>query len=52
MALLFSVFAVFIMFIVMDNVSATFISALKLNQVPTLVSILQGILGLTLGYFY
>ncbi len=51
MASLFTLFAVFIFFIVIDNVSAIYISALKLNKLPTIVSIGQGILGLILGYF-
>lgn len=51
MASLFTLFAVFIFFIVIDNVSAIYISALKLNKLPTIVSIGQGVLGLILGYF-
>jgi len=48
---LFIVFSIFILFIVIENVAATFISALKLNRLPTIVAIFQGILGLLLGYF-
>ncbi len=51
MASLFTLFSLFILFIVIDNVSATYISALKLNRMPTIVSIFQGIIGLVLGYF-
>ena len=51
MASLFTLFAVFIFFIVIDNVSAIYISALKLNKLPTLVSLGQGLLGLILAYF-
>ncbi len=51
MASLFTLFAVFIFFIVIDNVSAIYISALKLNKLPTIVSIGQGVIGLLLGYF-
>jgi O-antigen/teichoic acid export membrane protein len=51
MASLFTLFSLFILFIVIDNVSATYISALKLNRMPTIVSIFQGIIGLILGYF-
>jgi O-antigen/teichoic acid export membrane protein len=51
MASLFTLFAIFIFFIVIDNVSAIYISALKLNKLPTIVSIVQGLLGLILGYF-
>ncbi len=51
MASLFTLFSVFIFFIAIDNVSATYISALKLNKLPTKLSIGQGLLGLILGYF-
>jgi len=51
MALLFMIFAVFILLIVLDNVSATFLAALKENKVPTIVSLFQGSVGLLLGYF-
>jgi len=51
MSSLFSLFAVFIFFIAIDNVSAIYISALKLNKLPTIVSIVQGLVGLILGYF-
>jgi O-antigen/teichoic acid export membrane protein len=50
MSLLFIIFAVFILFIVIDNVSATFLAALRENKVPTIVSLFQGLLGLLLGY--
>lgn len=51
MSILFIVFAVFILFIVVDNVSSTFLAALRENKVPTIVSLFQGALGLVLGYF-
>jgi O-antigen/teichoic acid export membrane protein len=51
MSLLFIIFSVFILFIVIDNVSATFLAALRENKVPTIVSLFQGIIGLLLGYF-
>lgn len=47
---LYRYFAVFIMLIVVDNVSVVFLSALKLNKLPTILSICQGVLGLGLGY--
>ena len=49
MKTLFTFFAVFIFFIAIDNVSAIYISALKLNKLPTIVSLIQGILGLFFG---
>ncbi|MDB5230138.1 MAG: hypothetical protein JWN76_943 [Chitinophagaceae bacterium] len=48
---LFKVFAVFIVLIVIDNVSVVFLGALKLNRLETIVAMVQGIFGLTLGYF-
>jgi O-antigen/teichoic acid export membrane protein len=48
---LFVLFGLFIFIISIDNVSATFLSALKLNRAPTIVSIFQGLIGLALGYF-
>ena len=50
MAALFTMFSVFIFFIAIDNVSAIYISALKLNKIPTILSIGQGIIGLLFGY--
>jgi O-antigen/teichoic acid export membrane protein len=47
---LYRLFAVFIGLIVIDNVSVVFLSALKFNKVPTIVSVCQGLLGLGLGY--
>ena len=47
---LFLLFGVFIFLILVDNVSATFLSALKFNRSSTIVSIGQGILALTLAY--
>ncbi len=51
MSLLFVLFAVFILLIVIDNVSATFLAALRENKIPTIVSLFQGGFGLILGYF-
>jgi O-antigen/teichoic acid export membrane protein len=45
---LFILFLVFTMLILFDNVSALFLSALKLNRMSTIVSIGQGILVLVL----
>ncbi len=50
MGRLFMVFSVFILFIVIDNVSSTFLGALKENKASTLVALIQGALGLGLGY--
>ena len=47
---LYQVFAIFIMLIVIDNVSAVFLSAFKLNKLQTVISIVQGLIGLVLGY--
>jgi O-antigen/teichoic acid export membrane protein len=46
---LFQLFLIFTILVILDNVSVIFLSALKLNKVPTLVSILQGILGVFLS---
>lgn len=48
----FRLFAIFIGLVVIDNVSVVFLSALKMNKIPTIVSIGQGVLGLVLGYFF
>ena len=45
---LFYFFLIYIMLILVDNVSALFLSALKLNKVTTVVSIIQGLLVLVL----
>lgn len=42
----FWLFLLFSLLILVDNVSAVFLSALKLNKIPTLVSLLQGLLVL------
>jgi O-antigen/teichoic acid export membrane protein len=49
---LYRFLAIFILLVVIDNVSVVFLSALKLNKLPTIVSIGQGILGLGLGYLW
>lgn len=45
---LFYFFLLYIMLILVDNVSALFLSALKLNRLATIVSIIQGLLVLVL----
>jgi len=44
-------YCVFILLIVIDNVSATFLAALKENKVSVIISFFQGVLGISLGYF-
>lgn len=51
MSRLFMIFSVFILFIAIDNVSATFLGALRENKASTLVALVQGAVGLGLGYF-
>lgn len=48
---LFTLFSVFTLLIVLDNVSAVFLHAFRLNKMQTIISIGQGLLALTLGYF-
>lgn len=48
---LFTIFSVFTILIVIDNVSSVFLHALRLNKVQTIISIGQGILALSVGYF-
>jgi O-antigen/teichoic acid export membrane protein len=47
--LLFNLYLIFTALIIFDNVSVIFLSALKLNKIPTLVSIGQGLLGILLS---
>lgn len=47
---LFRWFTIFILLIVVDSVSALFLSALKWNKTQTLVAISQGVLSLWLSY--
>ena len=46
---LYQLFLIFTILVILDNVSVIFLSALKLNKVPTLLSIFQGILGILLS---
>lgn len=48
---LFVAYGVFVFLIAIDNISATFLGALKFNKAPTIVSIVQGLLALILLYF-
>lgn len=48
----FMLLSVFTVLIVIDNVSAVFLHALRLNRMQTIISIFQGILGLILGYLF
>ena len=49
LSLLFNLYLTFTALIIFDNVSVIFLSALKLNKIPTLVSIGQGLLGILLS---
>jgi O-antigen/teichoic acid export membrane protein len=46
---LYQLFLIFTILVILDNVSVIFLSALKMNKVPTILSILQGILGILLS---
>lgn len=48
---LYNFSAVFIILIIIDNVSSVFLHAFRLNKVQTLLSIVQGFIGLLAGYF-
>ncbi len=50
--LLFNLYLIFTILVILDNVSVVFLSALKLNRVPTLVSIGQGIIGIILSIVF
>lgn len=47
----YRLYTLLIMFLVIEHVSIVFLSALKQNKLPTLVSFIQGFLGLILSYF-
>jgi len=49
---LYHLYLVFTCLIIFDNVSVVFLSALKLNKVPTILSIFQGILGIVLSIVF
>jgi O-antigen/teichoic acid export membrane protein len=48
---LFTLMAIFTLLIVIDNVSAVFLHALRLNKTQTIISIVQGAIAMVLGYF-
>lgn len=48
---LFTLMAIFTLLIVIDNVSAVFLHALRLNKTQTILSIVQGAIAMVLGYF-
>ncbi len=49
LSIFFNLYIIFTALIIFDNVSVIFLSALKLNKIPTLVSIGQGLLGILLS---
>ena len=49
---LFPWMAIFITLIIIDHVPTVFLNALKLNTYQTIIAIVQGILGLILGYIF
>lgn len=46
---LYHLYLIFTCLIILDNVSVVFLSALKFNRVPTILSIFQGIIGIILS---
>ena len=44
-------YTLLIMALVIEHISIVYLSALKLNKIPTIVSIVQGLLGLLLSYW-
>jgi len=46
---LFNLYLIFTCLIIFDNVSFVFLSALKLNKAPTILSIAQGLIGIILS---
>lgn len=48
---LFTLLSIFTVLIVIDNVSAVFLHALRLNKMQTIISIMQGCIAMILGYF-
>lgn len=49
---LFNYFGIFILLIAVDSVSAIFLSALKLNKLQTIIAIFQGIISISLAYYW
>lgn len=49
---IFRLYTIMIMLLVLEHVALVFLSALKLNRLPTIVSLFQGLLGLALSYCF
>ena len=49
---LYHLYLIFTCLIILDNVSVVFLSALKFNRLPTILSIVQGILGIILSVIF
>lgn len=47
----FRLYTILIMLLVTEHVAVVFLAALKLNRLPTIVSVFQGVLGLLLSYW-
>ena len=47
---LFELYSLFVAFLIIEHVPTVFLSALKFNKYPSMISIIQGILGLLLCY--
>jgi O-antigen/teichoic acid export membrane protein len=45
-------FGILLLLLVLEHVPIVFLTALKLNKMPSIVSVIQGLLGLTLAYFF
>jgi O-antigen/teichoic acid export membrane protein len=49
---IYHLYLIFTCLIILDNVSVVFLSALKFNRVPTILSIFQGIIGIILSIVF
>ena len=49
---LFQLYSVFIALLIIEHVPTVFLSALKFNKYPSIISMAQGILGLLLSYLF
>ena len=49
---LFQLYSVFIALLIIEHVPTVFLSALKFNKYPSIISMVQGILGLLLSYLF
>ncbi len=45
-------FGFLLLLLVLEHVPIVFLTALKLNKMPSIVSVIQGLLGLTLAYYF